>query len=48
MDTADRWLLRYGVQQIVLQAIGGPAHRRDVAPTGNIPPYILGGHSSRR
>jgi len=42
MDTADRWLLRYGVQQIVLQAMEDLHIDAMVAPTGNIPPYILG------
>jgi amidase len=42
MDTANRWLTRFAVQQIVLQAMEEMHLDAMVCPTGNIPPYILG------
>jgi amidase len=42
LDNADRWLMRFAVQQIVLQAMEDMHLDAMVCPTGNIPPYILG------
>ncbi len=42
MDNADRWLTRFAVQQIVLQAMEDMKLDAMITPTGNIPPYILG------
>jgi amidase len=42
MDNASRWLTRFAVQQIVLQAMEDMHLDAMVCPTGNIPPYILG------
>jgi len=42
MDTSDRWLARYAVQQIVLAAMEDMKLDAMISPTGNIPPYILG------
>ncbi len=42
LDTANRWLLRFAVQQIVLQAMEDMHLDALVCPTGNIPPYLLG------
>jgi amidase len=42
LDNANRWLLRFAVQQIVLQAMEAMHLDAMVCPTGNIPPYILG------
>jgi amidase len=42
MDTSERWLMRFAVQQIVLQAMEDLRLDAMVSPTGNIPPYILG------
>jgi amidase len=42
LDNANRWLTRFAVQQIVLQAMEDMKLDAMVCPTGNIPPYILG------
>jgi len=42
LDTANRWLTRFAVQQIVLQAMEEMKLDAMITPTGNIPPYILG------
>jgi Asp-tRNA(Asn)/Glu-tRNA(Gln) amidotransferase A subunit family amidase len=42
LDNANRWLTRFAVQQIVLQAMEDMHLDAMVCPTGNIPPYILG------
>jgi amidase len=42
LDNANRWLVRFGVQQIVLQAMEDLRLDAMVCPTGNIPPYKLG------
>jgi len=42
MDTSDRFLMRFAVQQIVLQAMEDMKLDAMITPTGNIPPYILG------
>ena len=42
MDTSERFLTRFAVQQIVLQAMEEMKLDALVTPTGNIPPYILG------
>jgi Asp-tRNA(Asn)/Glu-tRNA(Gln) amidotransferase A subunit family amidase len=42
LDNANRWLMRFAVQQIVLQAMEELHLDAMVCPTGNIPPYILG------
>jgi Asp-tRNA(Asn)/Glu-tRNA(Gln) amidotransferase A subunit family amidase len=42
LDNADRWLLRFAVQQIVLLAMEDMKLDAMITPTGNIPPYILG------
>jgi amidase len=42
LDNANRWLMRFGVQQIVLQAMEDMHLDAMVCPTGNIPPYKLG------
>jgi amidase len=42
IDNADRWLTRFAVQQIVLQAMEDMKLDAMITPTGNIPPYILG------
>jgi amidase len=42
MDNANRWLTRFAVQQIVLQAMEDMHLDALVSPTGNIPPYVLG------
>jgi Asp-tRNA(Asn)/Glu-tRNA(Gln) amidotransferase A subunit family amidase len=42
LDNANRWLMRFAVQQIVLQAMEDMHLDAMVCPTGNIPPYILG------
>jgi amidase len=42
LDTSERWLLRFAVQQIVLQAMADMRLDAMVSPTGNVPPYILG------
>ena len=42
VDNANRWLTRFAVQQIVLQAMEDMHLDAMVCPTGNIPPYILG------
>jgi amidase len=42
LDNADRWLTRFAVQQIVLQAMEDMKLDAMITPTGNIPPYILG------
>src|SRR5471032_3261432 len=42
LDNANRWLTRFAVQQIVLQAMEDMHLDALVCPTGNIPPYILG------
>jgi len=42
LDTADWWLTRFAVQQIVLQAMEEMKLDAMISPTGNIPPYILG------
>ena len=41
-DNADRWLTRFAVQQIVLQAMEDMKLDAMLTPTGNIPPCILG------
>ena len=42
VDNANRWLMRYAVQQIVLEAMADMKLDALVSPTGNIPPYLLG------
>jgi Asp-tRNA(Asn)/Glu-tRNA(Gln) amidotransferase A subunit family amidase len=42
LDNANRWLLRFAVQQIVLQAMEDMHLDAMICPTGNIPPYLLG------
>ena len=42
LDNANRWLLRFAVQQIVLQAMEELHIDAMVSPTGNVPPYVLG------
>ncbi len=42
VDNANRWLTRFAVQQIVLQAMEDMRLDAMVSPTGNVPPYILG------
>jgi Asp-tRNA(Asn)/Glu-tRNA(Gln) amidotransferase A subunit family amidase len=42
LDTSERFLMRFAVQQIVLQAMEDMKLDAMVTPTGNIPPYILG------
>jgi Asp-tRNA(Asn)/Glu-tRNA(Gln) amidotransferase A subunit family amidase len=42
LDTAEWWLTRFAVQQIVLQAMEEMKLDAMISPTGNIPPYILG------
>jgi len=42
LNNADRWLTRFAVQQIVLQAMEDMQLDAMITPTGNIPPYILG------
>jgi amidase len=42
MDNANRWLTRFAVQQIVLQAMEDLHIDAMIAPTGNVPPYMLG------
>jgi Asp-tRNA(Asn)/Glu-tRNA(Gln) amidotransferase A subunit family amidase len=42
LDTANRWLTRFAVQQIVLQAMEDMHLDAMICPTGNVPPYILG------
>jgi Asp-tRNA(Asn)/Glu-tRNA(Gln) amidotransferase A subunit family amidase len=42
LDNANRWLTRFAVQQIVLQAMEEMHLDAMVCPTGNIPPYMLG------
>jgi Asp-tRNA(Asn)/Glu-tRNA(Gln) amidotransferase A subunit family amidase len=42
LDNANRWLTRFAVQQIVLQAMEDMKLDAMISPTGNIPPYILG------
>ena len=42
MDTSERWLMRFAVQQIVLQAMEDLHIDAMLSPTGNIPPYLLG------
>jgi Asp-tRNA(Asn)/Glu-tRNA(Gln) amidotransferase A subunit family amidase len=42
MDTSDRFLMRFAVQQIVLQAMEDMHLDALISPTGNVPPYILG------
>jgi Asp-tRNA(Asn)/Glu-tRNA(Gln) amidotransferase A subunit family amidase len=42
LDNANRWLLRFAVQQIVLQAMEDMHLDAMICPTGNIPPYVLG------
>ena len=42
VDNANRWLTRFAVQQIVLQAMEDMHLDAMISPTGNIPPYILG------
>ena len=42
LDNADRWLLRFAVQQIVLLAMEDMKLDAMITPTGNIPPYVLG------
>jgi Asp-tRNA(Asn)/Glu-tRNA(Gln) amidotransferase A subunit family amidase len=42
LDNANRWLTRFAVQQIVLQAMEDMKLDAMICPTGNIPPYILG------
>ena len=39
---ANRWLTRFAVQQIVLQAMEDMKLDAMITPTGNIPPYVLG------
>ena len=42
LDNANRWLTRFAVQQIVLQAMEDMKLDAMITPTGNIPPYVLG------
>jgi amidase len=42
LDTSNRWLMRFAVQQIVLQGMEEMHLDALVSPTGNVPPYILG------
>jgi Asp-tRNA(Asn)/Glu-tRNA(Gln) amidotransferase A subunit family amidase len=42
LDNGNRWLTRFAVQQIVLQAMEEMHLDAMVCPTGNIPPYVLG------
>jgi amidase len=42
LDTSERFLTRFAVQQIVLQAMEEMKLDAMITPTGNIPPYILG------
>jgi Asp-tRNA(Asn)/Glu-tRNA(Gln) amidotransferase A subunit family amidase len=42
LDTANRWLMRFAVQQIVLQGMEEMHLDALLSPTGNVPPYILG------
>ena len=42
LDNANRWLMRFAVQQIVLLGMEELHLDAMVSPTGNIPPYILG------
>ena len=42
LDNSNRWLMRFAVQQIVLQGMEELHLDAMVCPTGNIPPYILG------
>jgi Asp-tRNA(Asn)/Glu-tRNA(Gln) amidotransferase A subunit family amidase len=42
LDNSSRWLMRFAVQQIVLQGMEELNLDAMVCPTGNIPPYILG------
>jgi Asp-tRNA(Asn)/Glu-tRNA(Gln) amidotransferase A subunit family amidase len=42
LDTSERFLARFAVQQIVLQAMEDMKLDAMITPTGNIPPYILG------
>lgn len=42
MNTANWWLTRFAVQQIVLQAMEDMHLDAMISPTGNVPPYILG------
>ena len=42
LDTSERFLARFAVQQIVLQAMEDMQLDAMITPTGNIPPYILG------
>jgi Asp-tRNA(Asn)/Glu-tRNA(Gln) amidotransferase A subunit family amidase len=42
LDTAEWWLTRFAVQQIVLQAMEEMKLDAMISPTGNVPPYILG------
>jgi amidase len=42
LDTSERFLTRFAVQQIVLQAMEDMQLDAMITPTGNIPPYILG------
>ena len=42
LDNSHRWLTRFAVQQIVLLAMEEMKLDALIAPTGNIPPYILG------
>lgn len=42
VDNANRWLTRFAVQQIVLQAMEDMRLDAMVSPTGNVPPYLLG------
>lgn len=42
VDNANRWLTRFAVQQIVLQAMEDLHIDAMICPTGNVPPYILG------
>jgi Asp-tRNA(Asn)/Glu-tRNA(Gln) amidotransferase A subunit family amidase len=42
LDSANRWLMRFAVQQMVLQAMEDMHLDAMICPTGNIPPYMLG------
>jgi Asp-tRNA(Asn)/Glu-tRNA(Gln) amidotransferase A subunit family amidase len=42
LDNSNRWLMRFSVQQIVLQGMEELRLDAMVCPTGNIPPYVLG------
>ncbi len=42
LDNSNRWLMRFAVQQIVLQGMEELHLDAMVCPTGNIPPYING------